>query len=78
MGVKSKSRGTRVEQFPEARNTAGRRLKLCADGLMENDNNSQVGLYMQVGMTRVAQTETGVEVEMYRYGGQEDIMENEL
>ena len=32
---------------------------------------------MQVGKMRVAQTETGVEAEMYGLRGQEDIMENE-
>ena len=32
---------------------------------------------MQVGKTRVAQTETSIEAEMYRHGEQEDIAENE-
>ena len=31
---------------------------------------------MWVRKTRVAQTETGLKVEMYRHRGQEDIMEN--
>ena len=31
---------------------------------------------MQVGKMRVAQTETGIEVEMYKHGEQEDIVEN--
>ena len=59
---------------------------------MENDSNSQVevdirteetymtyeaALYMRVGKMRVAQTETGIKVEMYEHGEQEDTMENE-
>ena len=32
---------------------------------------------MWVRKTRVAQMETGIEVEMYRHGRQEDIVENE-